>query len=344
LTLSIRNAAPRIEAHYQYYKTAVEPSLKDGDCEAWMELGGKQYCDPKMDKEHSQLAGQRVEMLPFDRILGTESPSVSSVLYADITSPEFRKFHQTAARAAREGQGSYRVRYKPLSGGDRKPLVINGYGVELALKRTDYIVIDDRQKEESKEPEKKDTPSPEQTDLTDEEVADLKPLAASELENLGINAASFVTNSERPLDTLLKLTQDFPKHSASLVNRNATDEFIEEHTANRELFLQSGFNVMWINGVQVDPRKMDIYSLLDHLKRERTLINSFKGMGLTSAEAISLLSHTGIAEAHEDSDTQRYDWRDEIEDGKVILWLNDIEKDRRYKDWSSSVFGVSNPF
>jgi UDP-glucose:glycoprotein glucosyltransferase len=142
----------------------------------------------------------------------------------------------------------------------------------------------------------------------------------------------------------LKLTEDFPKHSASLVHRNATDGFIEEHTANREQFLPSGFNVMWINGVQVDPRKMDIYSLLDQLKRERTLINSFKSMGVTSAEAIGLLSHPGIADAHQDSDTQRYDWRDTIEQGNVILWMNDIEKDRRYSDWSSSVFGVSGSF
>src|ERR1700759_2959812 len=85
--------------------------------------------------------------LPFDRKLGSGKKSVVSTLYADITSPEFRKFHQTASKSAKAGGSIYRVRYKP-SGEKTKPLVISGYGVELALKRTDYIVIDDRPKGE----------------------------------------------------------------------------------------------------------------------------------------------------------------------------------------------------
>jgi len=50
LALSLRSAAPRIEAHYQYYSTAVEPSLSDDQdrCEHWYLIGGKQYCDPTM--------------------------------------------------------------------------------------------------------------------------------------------------------------------------------------------------------------------------------------------------------------------------------------------------------
>src|SRR2546421_9590855 len=91
----------------------------------------------------------RTTILPFDRILGDSSSALSSILYADITSPAFAKSHQTISRTAREGQVSYRVRYKPSSAGPNPPLVVNGYGVELALKRTDYIVIDDRLAEQA---------------------------------------------------------------------------------------------------------------------------------------------------------------------------------------------------
>jgi UDP-glucose:glycoprotein glucosyltransferase len=53
--LSIRNSAPRIEAHYHYYKTSVIPSLGNDDCEAWIDLGGKQYCDPALAQGHAEL-------------------------------------------------------------------------------------------------------------------------------------------------------------------------------------------------------------------------------------------------------------------------------------------------
>lgn len=42
LALSLRSAAPRIEAHYQYYDTAVEPGLGDPKegCDDWVLLKG----------------------------------------------------------------------------------------------------------------------------------------------------------------------------------------------------------------------------------------------------------------------------------------------------------------
>jgi UDP-glucose:glycoprotein glucosyltransferase len=277
--------------------------------------------------------------MPFDRVLGPDAPRPPSVVYADITSPNFRAFHKSVAQSARDGRTTYRIRHKPPKATTASPLMVNGYGVELALKRTDYIVIDDRQKEEGKEQENKS--KAEEIDLKNEEVADLKPLSSSELEDLGIKAASFVANSEQPLDMLLKLTQDFPKHSSSLAGHNVTKEFLEEHKGNREHFLPSGFNVLFINGVQYDPRKMDPFSLLDHLRRERKLIKAFEGMGLSSAEAITLLSHPAITEAFANSDVQRYDWRDDTEGGNVILWLNNLEKDKRYRTWPSTLNAVS---
>ena len=56
--LSLHSAAPRVEAHYQYYNTTVEPSLEakqDDNCETWVAFAGKQYCSPDLDKEHGAL-------------------------------------------------------------------------------------------------------------------------------------------------------------------------------------------------------------------------------------------------------------------------------------------------
>lgn len=58
--LSIHSTAPRIEAHYQYYETSVEPSLmvaQDAACPVWVHLNGKQYCSPSVDLAQQDVKG-----------------------------------------------------------------------------------------------------------------------------------------------------------------------------------------------------------------------------------------------------------------------------------------------
>lgn len=62
LALSLRSAAPRIEAHYQYYNTSVESSLKgeQGEgCDVWVHFAGKRYCSPELEKEHDEVSHSR---------------------------------------------------------------------------------------------------------------------------------------------------------------------------------------------------------------------------------------------------------------------------------------------
>ena len=92
-----------------------------------------------------------------------------------------------------------------------------------------------------------------------------------------------------------------------------------------------------MNGVQVAPRDVDVFSLLDKLRRERRLIKGLETLGLSPAEANKLLSHPAIVETQGDGEPQRYDFRDEADGGKIILWLNNIEKDKRYAQWPSEL-------
>lgn len=265
----------------------------------------------------------------------------ASVLYADITSPDFGKFHKTLVKTAREGKTSYRVRHrKGRSTKIARSLMVPGYGVELALKRTDYIVIDDREGEESqpaKEIKEKELK------FEDDELADLKPLSTSELRLLSIKASSFIMQSENPFDTLVKLSQDFPKYSSAVASHNATKEFVAEHEYNRAQLVPGGYNIWWMNGVQMIDRQIEALSFLSMLRAERKLINGVRSLGLTGPEAIELLSHDDIAIVKAENEPQRFDWRDDIEEGKVIIWMNNIEKDKRYEGWPSSLQAVSNP-
>lgn len=210
--------------------------------------------------------------------------------------------------------------------------------MELTLKRTDYIVIDDRQADDTIPPE---STSAVDGTLIDDDVADLKPLSASELLRLDMKASSFVMDSSDPLDTLLRLTQDFPKHSAAISLSNVSEDFRKEHLKNREVFLPAGYNIIWINGVQILARDLDAFALLEHLRRERGLINGAKELGLTGSDAIKLLSHSSVADPSSQQEPQRYDWRDEIEGGGVIMWLNDIKNDKRYAEWPDANRAVS---
>ena len=274
-------------------------------------------------------------------MLGNPSAPVS-ILYADITSPAFGQFHKTLAKTALEGKTSYRIRHRKALAFDEKPLIIPGYGVELQLKRTDYIVIDDR---EDAAGQAAQAASETEVKFEDEGFADLKPLSTSELFSLAVKASSFIMQSEKPFDTLVKLSQDFPKYSSAVASHNATEDFLKEHAYNRGQLVPAGYNLWWMNGVQLIERQIEALSLLDIMRKERKLINGVRDLGLTSQKAIQLLSHNEISTAKAENEPQRFDWRDEMEGGKVILWMNDIEKDKRYEGWPSALSAVSyDPF
>ncbi|KAI2000014.1 killer toxin resistant protein [Ophidiomyces ophidiicola] len=343
LAMSLRSTAPRIQAHYQYYNTSVEPSMmaaQDAVCQVWAHYSGQQYCSPSL--EHAQqgvLGNQNERLLPFDRVLGTGDESL--VVYADISAPMFGEFHKELSRRAMKGEFSYKVRYRPSSAGPSGPLFVSGYGVQLALKKTDYIVMDDRGADlpgsgsNSASENSKSTKVPIKS-LEDVPLEDLKPLSAAEVSTLGVNAASFVMNSENPFGSLLKLSQDFPRHSSAVTNLNVSAEFLEEWEFNKAHMFPSGYNVMWVNGVQINSRLVNGFSLLTHLRNERRLIKKFQEVGLSAADTVNLLSDSTI-NSHASDATSRYDYRDETEGNGVIIWLNNVEKDKRYEDWPRDV-------
>ncbi|KAL6816379.1 glycosyltransferase family 24 protein [Trichoderma sp. SZMC 28015] len=332
LALSLRSAAPRIEAHYQHYTTAVAPAVDDSECVNWVLLEGNQYCTPELDKVNRDgLLSLQAKHLPFDRTLGTGK---EAILYADPTSSTFGEFHKALSKAAREGSLSYRIRYRRTEATHAAALPMSGYGVELALKRTDYIVIDDRVHDDAAHHE---SPSS-STNLDDsEDVADIKPLAASDLSSLGMKAASFILQSDEPLGTLIKLTQDLPKFLTSVVAQNVSTQFKEEFQNNGIKGVPDGVNALFVNGVQVSERQIDPFALIDRLRQERKLIDGFRTLGLSGKQAVSILGHQAVSMAKGSNEPLRYDWTDRLEDGRVLIWLNDLENDEAYEDYPKTL-------
>jgi UDP-glucose:glycoprotein glucosyltransferase len=263
-------------------------------------------------------------------------------LYADVTAPEFGALHKSLSDFAQKGERTYRLRYRPGTAQSSEGLSVNGYGVELQLKRTDYIVIDDREGDAKTE---KKAATAEVVLDSDEEVADLKPLSTSDLSSLGVKAASYIMQSKTPFQDLVKLTQDFPKYSTSIAAHNASADFVKEHKSNRgQMAVPAGMNVLWMNGVQLIERQIEPYSLVDLLRKERKFIKGVTDLGLTGQQAVSLLGHKAVASSKSDQEeSRRFDWRDDVEENKVIIWMNNLEKDSRYYEFPSDLMSVSFP-
>ena len=260
-----------------------------------------------------------------------------AVLYADPTSPSFGSFHKVLANLARQGKLSYRLRYRRSSHAPDSPLSVSGYGVELALKRTDYIVIDDREAQQDT------AQKPINTEAIldeEEEVADLKPLSTSELASLGLKTASFILKSENPFDTLVKSTQDFPKFSTFLAAHETSKEFVEELEQHRAQQVPSGISFLWMNGVQLIERQIEPFALVEMIRRERKLIKGVRDLGFNGKQAVSLLGHELISRAKSEDEAIRFDWTDRLEDGRVLIWLNDLEKDERYEGLPKQLMSV----
>jgi len=260
------------------------------------------------------------------------------VLYADPTSPEFGEFHKPLVAAARAGKIKYRLRYRRSTNTSDNALPVSGYGVELALKRTDYIVIDDRESTANHESQK---PIGTEALFDDEAFSDIRPLSSSELATLGLKTESFIQHSRTPFQTLVKLMQDFPRFSASISAHNVSEQFSAAYQEAAAQRIPRGVNALWINGVQLIERQIEPFALVERLRSERKLIDGVRNLGLNAKQAVSLLGHESVVEAKTDDDeVLRYDWTDRIEDGRVIIWLNDLESDSRYHEYPRKVASV----
>ncbi|ORZ00818.1 UDP-glucose:Glyco protein glucosyltransferase-domain-containing protein [Syncephalastrum racemosum] len=337
LALSIHAAAPRVESHMQYFESHIQKD--EQPCDIWIETAAGYTCD--ID---AMAATAPLNLLPFDRVLRTRVDAPTAILYTpNLSHPEFLRFHRYLSAQALEGQLAYIIRYAPSkSASPSPPLTLAGYGVELALKNTDYLVIDDREKEDQQEQDstvksklaglgKKIS----QTLFDTGAPATIEPLASKEIKDLGLKAAKFIRKSKKPLNTLVQLSQDFPKY-AHRVSELHLDES-DQNTFNS--IIAQGENSMWINGLPLDSTEVEAFSLVRILRQEADRIAGYERLGLNSRQAIDVMTHPALAGDHTDESVKDiYDVRSEL-----VEWWNDLEKDKRYKGWSSNIFEILKP-
>jgi hypothetical protein len=144
--------------------------------ESWVYINGKIACSSSelqslLSSHPSLLIHDETQQAIFDSIFGRfpsehiynpqlekEENVPQALLYAPLTSSSFSEFHHDLKLLADQGKIVYIFRHARSSSASNEPLELQGYGVELSLKNTEYKAVDDTniQKKEKEEGNKQE--------------------------------------------------------------------------------------------------------------------------------------------------------------------------------------------
>jgi hypothetical protein len=147
-----------------------------------------------------------------------------------------------------------------------------------------------------------------------------------------MQAAQIIAESPEPLKALAHLSQNFPMYTTALSRRVIVNESIITELHDNSLKAQGGVNMFWLNGAAIELKDTQPLSLLRLLKKERTTISSLTALGLERSQAFDLLTHPEVSESQKGGAVLDglFDASDRVEEGDVVVWWNDMEKDSRW--------------
>ncbi|KAJ2379417.1 killer toxin resistant protein [Coemansia sp. RSA 2607] len=384
LELSTHVHAPAVVAQYQLYNATVVPDVKrargeqgfDEGCEVWAQFKDKQACSVEaleklleVETFYGDTYIEKAEVEPivlgFDHVYpASNGPSLSSrivALYADPRTEGFIKMHEYLATLAENSEITYILRYRPLgsdsmSTDKHSALGLPGYGVELALKSTEYKVIDDRELsyKDSKDASAGAAAEAKNVYLKaagngtygggefvifkkeEEQESVVKGLSEKQVADLDIQATQMILSApySRQLPILKQLAQNLPRYAHLLSEVPLNTTLAAKIRSNPP---DSHQPRVLINGLELDVDDTNPFSLLEHLRKENTIISGLERLGLKEDQAVDLLFAVDSPTDADDSDRLVFDVRDHSESKKAILWLNDLEKDKRYASWPADI-------
>uniref|UniRef100_A0A8C2EMJ3 UDP-glucose ceramide glucosyltransferase-like 1 n=1 Tax=Cyprinus carpio TaxID=7962 RepID=A0A8C2EMJ3_CYPCA len=352
LSLSLRAYSPAVHAFQQIARDEPPP---DG-CAAFVVVHGQNACSTKdMKKLLKTAAGRPRPYLyksdhQYPGVNGTDLPV--AVLYAEIGTKEFNTFHKVLSERAQDGKLIYVLRHFVSK---NEKMLLSGYGVELAIKSTEYKAVDDTQVkvttdnvDENDEVQgflfgklKKSHPEL-QEELGElrkhllESTNDMTPLKVWELQDLSFQAASRIMTVSKfdSLKLMQDLSQNFPSRARSLTRVAVNQDMKKEIEENQKRLSESmgihpGDAGLFINGIHVDLDLHNPFSILDILRTEAKILQGLHNLGIRGS-SISKFLHLPSSTTLEDG--YALDIRH-----TSIMWVNDIEKDSMYRHWPSSL-------
>ncbi|XP_064638451.1 UDP-glucose:glycoprotein glucosyltransferase 1-like isoform X2 [Lineus longissimus] len=354
-SLSLRAHSPAISMYHQ-----VAGNVDHPDCETFVEVNGKFTCDvAEVDallKENNEL--KTVVFKSDHHYPGVVNEDSVVILYGALGTTSFTAFHEELKKLASTGKIDYILRHYVKDIGDEK-VRLSGYGVELAIKSQEYKAKDDTKVEDDKGkahdanedkdddvqgflfsrlkemyPELKENLSEFRKFLV-ESSNEMAPLKVWQLQDLSFQAAQRVVSAapKESLRVLRDISQNFPTQTRFLVKTTVKEEMRTEIQQNQRILesvyqVGTGESTLFINGLQIDFDIYDPFTLLDTLKSEARLLEGFHAIDIKGDHLQTMLSLE-----MKDSDVQyALDIRDQS-----VQYLNNLQKDKKYNSWPSSV-------
>ncbi|KJH41331.1 UDP-glucose:Glycoprotein Glucosyltransferase [Dictyocaulus viviparus] len=283
---------------------------------------------------------------------------VITIIYGEVGSKAWLRLHEKVLELAYAQQTQYVLRhYSGIISSVRK-VSLSGYGVELAIKNTEYKAVDDSNEKKEVEFDEENLHGfnfkrlkelhPISTDFLDafrmhlKEIQELAPLKQWQVQDLSFQASQSIINSgaENAIETLKQLSQDFPRHARS-ISRVTVDDFTrQEIEINQKQYLsgaslEPGDSALFINGINLDIDSLDAFQLVDIIKQEERLSSGFFNMGI-KREYLSILVNMELSE---EKTNYAVDYRDAFP-----FFLNNLDTDKRYKHWRNSVKLLLEPY
>ncbi|EGD77065.1 hypothetical protein PTSG_07405 [Salpingoeca rosetta] len=365
LSLSARTKSPKVAMFFQIGQDDSALLSANDNCEAVAVVGQSATCSAAdLSAIISTASDPPSTVYDVDHIRPSSSrndvPVV--VLYADIGSPSFKDWHEALSQLCQEGKVQYVLRHLQRTPASRMRLV--GWGAELAIKKTEYTVMDDAavQDDDATTAAVDDSEDevagfsfttlrrlyPDKTDDLDafrsvllNNTAVIKDLKAWELQDISFQAAQRVMTAKEPVGMLQRVSQNFPSIAHTLVGVKVGDAFRKEVETNQRSMQQFGISpgtsALIVDGVYTDvTSNTNLFSLLKVIQSESDTLGSLQQLGTDAdtAHAINSL----LASHQAPATPKRVDVR-----SSAVKYMNNLEKDSMYSRWASSLVTLLRP-
>uniref|UniRef100_A0A8C9X179 UDP-glucose ceramide glucosyltransferase-like 1 n=1 Tax=Sander lucioperca TaxID=283035 RepID=A0A8C9X179_SANLU len=352
--LALRSYSPAVHASQQIASDEPPPEA----CPAFVSIHGQQSCKISLITSPTVCRPNPYLFKNDHTYPGVSKTGVPVViLYAEIGTKKFTSFHKVLSEKAGEGTLIYVLRHF-VANPKPQNMLLSGYGVELAIKSTEYKAVDDTKvkgqftvinAEDDNNDEvhgfifgtlKKSHPEL-QEQLVElrkhllESTDDMVPLKVWEMQDLSVQAAARIMSVPKfdALKLMQDLSQNFPSKARSLTRVAVKQEMRKEIEENQKRLSETigvhpGDGELFINGLHIDLDIHNPFSILEILRGEARVLEGLHNLGIKGEHQGKLLRLPVNAV----DDSYALDIRH-----PAIMWINDIENDPVYRSWPTGV-------
>uniref|UniRef100_A0A8C5TLI5 UDP-glucose ceramide glucosyltransferase-like 1 n=1 Tax=Malurus cyaneus samueli TaxID=2593467 RepID=A0A8C5TLI5_9PASS len=320
-SLSLRSYSATVQAFQQI---AADESPPKG-CTLFFVVHGEKTCE--FDSLGKLLQGASDRPKPFlfkgDHKYPASNPeSPVVILYAEIGSEEFYTQHRRLVSKAEAGEITYVLRHY-IANPSQEKVYLSGYGVELAIKSTEYKAKDDTQV--------KDDPIDEVQGFLFGKLRQLYPDLSEELKELRKHLVES-TNEMAPLKVWQLQDLSF-QTAARILTAPPVDALMVMKDLSQNFPTKASVKTQYLFPFSLFPFPFPS-SLIDILRNEARVMEGLHSLGI---EGLSL--HNVLKLNIQPSDS---DYAVDIR-SPAISWINNLEVDSRYNSWPSSVQELLRP-